>query len=137
MREPAIAIEPRPALAVGQKVRFERTKTAWTVRAVTKSGRFVILTQPFNLQRTVSYTVIDFDRGVRGVDNYYGLGYETDEEIADALHEFQHTEDDDDRTDDCPREYCRHGAEVSCRNHIRLDFKAIDDQLCDWAGRTA
>ncbi len=135
MREPAIKIEPRPVLLVGQKVRFDRTKTAWTVRAVTKAGRFVILTQPFNLQRTVSYTVIDFDRGVRGVDNYYGMGYTNHEEIADALHEFQHTEDDDlERALACDQQ-CRHGAEVSHRNHIRLDFKAIGDQLTDWAGR--
>ena len=84
----------KPALTVGDRVRFEPYRRAMTVRAVTTGGRFAILTSPFAAQRTVTYTVIDFVRGVRGCDDHYGLGYETDEQVAAALEAFQATEDD-------------------------------------------
>ena len=63
-------VDPRPPLAVGEKVKFRNGVRRWTVRGVTRAGRFVILTQPFNPQRTVLYTVVDFDWGIRGRDNY-------------------------------------------------------------------
>lgn len=81
-------------LKKGDKVKLAAQKQQWTVRGVTERGRFAILTKPFNLKHTVLYTVIDFERGVRGRDNCHGLGYETDEQIADALEAFQATEDD-------------------------------------------
>jgi hypothetical protein len=147
VRQVAIKVDPRPSLRVGDRVKFADEKQRWTVRAVTTGGRFVILTKPFNLQRTVLYTVVDFDRGVRGRDNYYGLGYETPEDIDQALHEFQHTEDQArqaivTRCDNNPDErafFCRGGAEVSHRssNHIRLDFEAINGVPCDPFGGIA
>ena len=58
------------------------------MRAV--SDRYVILTSPFNLPNRygakVMYSIIDWERGVRGPDDHYGVGYETEAEIADALH---------------------------------------------------
>lgn len=131
-------VDPRPPLAVGDKVKFRNGVRRWTVRGVTRAGRFVILTQPFNPQRTVLYTVVDFDWGIRGRDNYYGLGYETDGDIVNALHGFQHTEDGTPACDvDEVDHPCRHAAEVSHRsgNHVRLDFESINGRQVDMYGR--
>jgi hypothetical protein len=118
-------------LAVGDRVKFAEEAQRYTVRAVTRGGRFAICTKPFNPRRTVLYSVIDFRRGVRGRDNYYGLGYESDEDIASALHQFQHTEDEDppEVTNDCEFDggWCHGGAEVSGRtaNHITLRIESV------------
>lgn len=134
-----IIVPPSPAgqrlepLRVGDRVRFAEESQRYVVRAVTRAGRFAICTKPFNLRNTVLYTVIDFERGVRGRDNYYGLGYETDDQIADVLHQFQHTEDDDppEVTNEClgwkGLDWCIGGAEVSHRtaNHIELRIASI------------
>lgn len=115
------------SLVPQDRVKFRGEKLPYTVRAVTKGGRFAILTKPFNPRRTVLYTVIDFDRGVRGKDNYYGLGYETPEDIERALHNFQHTEDGD-HGEGCEIEWCYgRAAEVSYRtaNHIPLDIEQV------------
>lgn len=121
-----------PRLAVGDRVRFAPYKRAMTVRAVTTGGRFAILTMPFAAQHTVIYSVIDFERGVRGCDNYYGLGYETEEDIARALEAFQATEDD------LPGQMAREAeargdsswpsviaAEVSHRRYVPLDIVTV------------
>lgn len=119
-------------LAVGDKVRFAPYRRAMTVRAVTTSGRFVILTMPFPLKKTVLYTVIDFERNVRGTDDHYGLGYETDDQIAAALEAFQATEDD--LNGKAIREAKARGetscpyilaANVSRRNYVQLDIVAV------------
>lgn len=70
-------------LAVGDRVRFaEDYRTIrYRVRAVSPDGRFAICTRPFNLQRTVIYTIVDFQKGVRGPDDrVFSNGYETDED---------------------------------------------------------
>ena len=86
-RHPVDRVELRP----GDRVEFDGDvrRVWWTVRAVSQDGRWAILTVPFNLHRTVLYTVVDFDSGVRGPDNYGGLGYESDEAIAAALARFE------------------------------------------------
>ena len=81
-RTPPLRMEPAE-LHVGNSVQFAESKRWWRVRAL--ADRFVILTSPFNLQRTVIYSIIDWERGVRGPDDHYGVGYETEQEIADAL----------------------------------------------------
>lgn len=117
-----------PKLTKGDRVRFAATAQRWTVRGVTTGGRFAILTKPFNLKRTVLYSVIDFKRGVRGRDDHYGLGYETDELVAEALEMFQVTEEREDGKEG--RWRAASGADVSYRsaNHITLDFLAINDE---------
>jgi hypothetical protein len=112
----------------GDRVKLGATKRQWTVRGVTAGGRFAILTQPFNPKRTVLYTVIDFKRGVRGKDDHYGLGYETDELVAEALAMFQVTEDRE--ADKEGRWQTASGADVSYRaaNYIDLDMQAINDE---------
>lgn len=124
---PIEGVTTPPRLQVGDRVKFAEEKQRYTVRAVTRAGRFAICTKPFNLERTVLYSVVDFDRGVRGTDNYYGLGYESDVQVAEALHEFQHTEDN---MSACDTEvhFCRGGAEVSKRahNYIDLQIERVD-----------
>jgi len=51
----------------------------WQVRAADE--RFVVLTRqaPFESKGTSLYTIIDYDRGVRGPCNLIGNGYDVDE----------------------------------------------------------
>lgn len=129
-------VRTRVPFKVGDKVNLSTTKRAWTVRGVTTGGRFVILTQPFNPRRAVLYTVVDFDRGVRGKDDHYGLGYESDEQVADALACFQRTEDGYRLPDGSTLGADDVRADVSFRsgNHVRLDFTAINGSPCEWDG---
>lgn len=75
-------------LQVGDRVEFwgESYRVKWRVRAVSSTGRFAICTKPYNLRRTVLYTIVDFVRQVRGPDDLiFGHGYETQEDIDEAL----------------------------------------------------
>lgn len=105
-REPAERVE----LAVGNHVRFIRDHDGpFEVRAISSDGRWVILTRPYDgPEASVIYTVLDFDSGVRGADNYGGLGYETDEQIAEALARFEAGD-----------------AEVSVRHDVYLDIAEV------------
>ena len=112
LRTPPLQMTPVP-MSVGDSVQFAESKRWWKVRAV--SERFVILTSPWNLPNcydaTVIYSIIDWERGVRGPDDHYGVGYESDAEITDALRRLQLPEDDMERI------------EVSWRAHsIRVEL---------------
>jgi hypothetical protein len=99
----------RVALSVGDRVKFESEKRPYTVRAVSGDGRWVICTKPLNLRHTVIYTVVDFDSDVRGPDDLiFGLGYESDEDIASAMGMFEAGD-----------------AEVSVRHDLRLDIEQV------------
>jgi hypothetical protein len=76
-------------ISVGDKLKFLGEKQRYKVQAVSGDGRWAVCTKPFNLQRTVVYTVVDFVDGVRGVDNYGGLGYETAEHCERACAMFE------------------------------------------------
>lgn len=81
-------ITVKVVIRVGDKVQFEESKRWWKVRAVSDDGNFAILTSPFNLQKTVLYTIIDNGRGVRGPDNMiFSGGYESDNEVSDRMRE--------------------------------------------------
>ena len=73
----------------GDSVWFAACKKPFKVRAA--NDRFAICTQPYNFKpKTVIYTIIDFERNVRGLDNMV-LGiysYYTDEECVAALQDF-------------------------------------------------
>lgn len=65
-------------LKVGNKVKFDDEKIyTWTVRAVRE--QFAILT------RKEHYTIVDTIEGIRGPDDHYGVGYETDEQVENAM----------------------------------------------------
>lgn len=73
-------------LNVGDKVRFEEDKQPYRVRAVSSDGRWAICTRPFNLQRTVQYTIIDFEVERRRPDDLiFCMGYETEDDIASNM----------------------------------------------------
>lgn len=100
-----------PRLEIGQRVRFVGERPNYKVRAVSPDGRYVILTRPFNLRRTVFYTIIDFKLGVRGTDNrIFDMGYETPEQVESAM-----------------TELAEGRAEVSYRNWVWLRYD--DDQM--------
>lgn len=70
----------------GDSIWFHEEKQKYKVQAA--SERFLICTKPFNPKKTVLYTVVDLKQGLRGVDNYGGLGYESKEDCKDALKMF-------------------------------------------------
>ena len=68
-------------LKVGQLVKFDDEKRHnWRVRAVREN--FAILTANFF---GCYYTIVDFELNIRGPDNCYGIGYETQEQIDNAM----------------------------------------------------
>jgi hypothetical protein len=95
-------------LLVGDKVRFREGRSSWTVRA--RDHRYIICTQPFNLRHTVLYTVIDLELGIRGTDDFGGLGYETEEQITEAMSKFSTP---------------HFGAEISRRNNVSLAITRV------------
>lgn len=77
-----------PPLAVGDRVWFVEEVRAYTVQAVSPDGQWVALTKPFPARRTVLYTVLDRRTGLRGRDDYGGLGYETRQACEEAIARF-------------------------------------------------
>lgn len=69
-------------LEIGQRVKLaygSNTTRLWDVRAL--DDRFVILTRqrPFKPKGESEYTIIDWERGVRGPCNLIGQGWDIDE----------------------------------------------------------
>lgn len=74
----------------GVRIWFAEEKRPYRVRA--SSDRFAICTKPFNLvEGTVLYTIVDFDRGVRGLDDriFDAHDYVSDRGCKNALRELQ------------------------------------------------
>lgn len=55
-------------IKTGSKIKFKEEKAPYTVRAI--SNNYAILTKPYNPKRTVIYTIIDFNKNIRGTNNY-------------------------------------------------------------------
>ena len=75
-------------LKKNNKVGFPAGKKPFKVRCANE--RFAICTQPYNFKpNTVIYTIIDFKRDVRGMDNmvFSCHDYYTDEDCETALEE--------------------------------------------------
>lgn len=69
---------------VGTKIWFESERQGYTVRAYNTA--FAILTKPFNISKTVLYTIIDWELGIRGPSNLiFNIGAETDEQCLELL----------------------------------------------------
>lgn len=69
---------------VSTKIWLDSERQGYTVRA--SNAAFAILTKPFNISKTVLYTIIDWERGVRGPSNLiFDTGAETDEECLELL----------------------------------------------------
>ena len=70
----------------GDRVWFKGDKKPFRVRAANE--KFAICTKPYNFQpQTVIYTIVDFEWGMRGMDNMiFGIySYYSDEECEEAL----------------------------------------------------
>lgn len=80
------SLEVAKTLRVGDRVRFLYEAQA-RFKVQLRSDRFIILTRPqFG---DVVYTVIDLQQGRRGPDDSWGTGYESAEEIAEALEKLE------------------------------------------------
>lgn len=77
-----------PPFEPGMKIRFASEKQAYTVQAVSRTGRYVVCTKPFNACRTILHTVLDLARGVRGPGTSWALGYGTPEDCQDTAAAF-------------------------------------------------
>lgn len=77
-----------PPFQPGMKIRFASEKQAYTVQAVSPTGRYVVCTKPFNARRTILHTVLDLARGVRGPGTSWALGYGTPEDCKDTAAAF-------------------------------------------------
>lgn len=95
---------------VGDKIKLHGDKQTYTIRA--RDSRFVIMTTPFNLQKTYFYTIVDLKHRVRGASNKpFGptSPYDTPEGAAKNL------------------EYLQSGEmEVSCKIRTNLSQDEID-----------
>ncbi len=101
-------VEKLNQISVGQKVYFEGEKLPYVAKAA--GDRFVILTKPFNLKKTVLYTIIDYNKGVRGTNNcvFNVYDYKKQADIEECLKDLESGE-----------------TEVSHRNCVPLEIKSI------------
>ncbi|GHG46566.1 hypothetical protein GCM10012320_12670 [Sinomonas cellulolyticus] len=75
-------------LLLGDKVTFHDTGPhPFNVRAVSPDGRTVILSRPVDRGASAEYTMIDWERGVRGSDGTGGQGIRI---TSQAHHRLQH-----------------------------------------------
>lgn len=94
-------------LEIGDKIKFAEEKQRYTIRAV--NDRFAVCNKPFNAQKTVIYTVIDFEKNIRGTENLiFGAGAETNRQCARMLKRLTKGE-----------------TKVSHRNYIELNIEKI------------
>jgi methylphosphotriester-DNA--protein-cysteine methyltransferase len=103
-------IEDKAKAKKGDKIWFRPEKKPYQVRAFDE--RFIICTKPYNPQRTVMYTIIDLQKGIRGTENLvFCMGFESDEDCMEALKRLQTGE-----------------TEVSYRNRVSLDIVKIQQK---------
>lgn len=94
-------------LEEGSKVWFREEVRPYTVKA--SNDRYAICTKPFNLKKTVLYTIVDLKEGVRGSDDLiFCMGYETQDEINNALKRLKDGE-----------------MEISHRNRVELRIERV------------
>jgi hypothetical protein len=121
-------------IPVGSKVKFASEKMRYTVQA--SDERFSICTKPFNLKRTVLYSIIDFDEDVRGPENLiFGMGAETRKQCEEMLDRLNGRNPEYDQDVEVykqagidPADLTRtpYPTEVSHRNRCELDIERID-----------
>lgn len=100
-------------IPAGAKVWFRGEKQGYTVRA--SNTAFCVLTKPFNAQKTVLYTIIDWEQKIRGPEDLvFGAGAETDEQCAEMLERLTQGE-----------------SEVSSRYDLKLDIVKYKNPTLD------
>jgi hypothetical protein len=112
MKLTAEQLQKLKEIRVGDFLTFPEEKLKYAVRAVGK--RYVICTKPFF--RTVLYSVLDLEEGVRGTENLvFGAGAETDKDCAEMI----------DRLEGAGVDNGQWHTEVSHRNRIPLQIKTV------------
>ena len=92
---------------VGDRIKFKGERQSYRVCAA--DARFAVCIKPFNAKKTTLYTIVDFERDVRGPDNMiFSQRHETDEDAIRTLADLQSGE-----------------VEVSHRRCIPLDIEKI------------
>ena len=72
-------------LKEGIRVKFAEEKQSYIVRA--SNVAFAVCTKPFNLQKTVLYTIIDWIKNIRGTEDLiFSMGAETDKDCQEMLY---------------------------------------------------
>lgn len=93
-------------MKVGDKIKFKKEKQRYTVQACNE--KFAVCTKPFNPKKTVLYTIIDFEKDIRGTENLvFGMGAETKADCEEMLQRITDGE-----------------TEVSHRNWCNLDIES-------------
>ncbi len=73
--------------------------------------RFAVLNKPFNPKKTVIYTIVDLEEGVRGTENLvFGMGAETTEHCVAMLQRLESGK-----------------TEVSHRNRVNLEIESREE----------
>ncbi len=81
---PGVGSDGLLGLPVGARIYFVEEKAPYRVKA--RSDRFLVCTKPFNPRKTVLYTIVDLEEGVRGPENLvFGFGAETDEQCREMI----------------------------------------------------
>jgi hypothetical protein len=94
------------------RVYFSREKRPYTVKAC--DNRYAICTKPFNPLKTVLYTIIDAEQGVRGTNN-----------LVFNIYDYKKQED----IEECLKDLSGGEVEVSHRNRVALDIvKVVTDK---------
>lgn len=94
-------------MELNNKVYFLEEKQPYKVRAI--KNNVAILTKPFNLRKTVLYTILDISNMIRGSENLiFGLGAETDKQCNEMLERILNKE-----------------SEISYRNRIRANIVKV------------
>jgi hypothetical protein len=84
MQNTAKTIHKPTKLKVGSKIKFKEEKQRYSIMATNSS--FTICTKPMNALKTVLYTIIDWNKGIRGTENLiFGMGAETKEQCKNML----------------------------------------------------
>ena len=93
---------------VGSKIKFPNEKQKYTV--ISSNRFFSVCTKPFNAQKTVLYTVIDWYNQLRGAEDLvFGMGAETKEDCDSMLERLTMGESD-----------------ISSRNFVNLNIEKFE-----------
>jgi len=91
-------------MKAGDKIRFRGETRPYTIRC--RSERYLVCTKPFNLKKTVIYTIVDLIKGIRGTENtVFCMGFESDQDCNEALERLESGD-----------------SEVSHRNFVKLEI---------------
>lgn len=74
---------------IGDKIAFDTEKGLYTVKACDE--RYLICTKPYNFKKTVFYSIVDLEKGIRGPNNlvFNSYDYKNQKDIDRCLKDLQ------------------------------------------------